>query len=207
MTPFHLEQNKIYFFVGDAYFAKSPEVTQINGLDVKSLEEFIWFRDRPTKCNGDVEFKNNVTFKNNITVQVRNNSVTQQLKFSMERYTPVKPGSYETRFVARWNKNFVSFLQGQVNGINLELVRDNYLSKTKNQTVSANLEFSEQVLFVEDVSTRSLKLGGEVNQINLESFIQTVFLNNEQLFEGMVRLETCRVTGKSTINKNREELK
>lgn len=88
-----------------------------------------------------------------------------------------------------------------MNGINLELLKNNYLSKTKNQTVSANMEFSDQVFFVEHISTRALKLGGEVNGINIEKFIKAVLLDDEQLFEDMVYLETCRVKGELTLRK------
>ncbi|XP_018568702.1 uncharacterized protein LOC108908983 [Anoplophora glabripennis] len=136
---------------GNAYFDKGPQVSQFNGFDVETLEDVIWFRDKPFKYNGYIKFKHSLTFNNNLTVS------------------------------------------GQINGLNLELIRDNYFSKTKNQTVTANMEFSEDVLFFETVSTPKLNLDGEINGINMQKFVETVLLNDDQLFERPVYLETCRV--------------
>lgn len=87
-------------------------------------------------------------------------------------------------------------MQEQVNGFNLDLIKDSYFSKTKNQTVIGNMEFLDQVLFLDNISTPSLNLNGEVNGINMDSFVKTVLLNDDQLFESVIYLENCRIAGK-----------
>lgn len=57
---------------------------------MKTLEEVMWFRDKPTKCNGYIQFKSNVTFKNNITVQVRMDIDINNAKFIINRYIFIK---------------------------------------------------------------------------------------------------------------------
>ncbi|KAJ8942440.1 hypothetical protein NQ314_010069, partial [Rhamnusium bicolor] len=155
------KQMKDLIVKGNGYFAKGPYTLEFNGHNVKNLQDTIWFKDKPTVLNGNIEF-NNVTFKDNVTVM------------------------------------------GLLNDVNLKLLFTNYFSKSKDQSVSAHMNFLDEVFFAGEVATPNIILGGEVNDINFNEFVKTILLHEPQLFENALYFENCivgSVQGDYLVNK------
>ncbi|CAG9762311.1 unnamed protein product [Ceutorhynchus assimilis] len=69
-----------------------------------------------------------------------------------------------------------------VDSINLDLLSENYLSKSKNQIISSSIAFSN-VTFL-NISTPSLKYMGPINGIVIEDILKRVLIQGEpQIFE------------------------
>lgn len=90
------------------------------------------------------------------------------------------------------NKNYI-FLQGLLNGINVDYLSSNYLSKTKDQKIFASLTFANTTVFLKDVTTSHMHVGNLINDIDLKDFLENVLMHRTQLFEDVVYFEEVTV--------------
>lgn len=77
----------------------------------------------------------------------------------------------------------------------MNLLYENYFSKSKDQNITAIFNFENELIFENNVSVPEISSNrGEINDLNLNEFVRTVLLNDfEQIFEIVVFLEDCQV--------------
>ncbi|KAF7271929.1 hypothetical protein GWI33_015227 [Rhynchophorus ferrugineus] len=79
-----------------------------------------------------------------------------------------------------------------IDGIKLNIISQNYLSKTRPQNITSNLSF-EHVTF-SNISSALLNITGPINGVALNGLLQTVLLQDvDQLFENPVYFENLQV--------------
>lgn len=77
----------------------------------------------------------------------------------------------------------------------IQLIAQTYFSKTREQNITAILEFDDMVTFQEDLYADKAIIT-EINGINLEEFVSTAILNEySQFFENTVYLNDCEIKG------------
>lgn len=76
-----------------------------------------------------------------------------------------------------------------MNNRNVTKLADTYFSKSKEQQISAFHIVSEEVLFGDDVASPELSIDGNVNGMNMDTFMKSVLLHRPQLFEDTVYFE------------------
>ncbi|CAG9856325.1 unnamed protein product [Phyllotreta striolata] len=76
-------------------------------------------------------------------------------------------------------------LRGLLNDCKVQYLSENYLSKTKDQSVEAELNFLDGAVFLRDVATTNLE-ARFVNEINVKEFPKTILMHRQQLFEDIV---------------------
>ncbi|RZC40837.1 uncharacterized protein BDFB_005868, partial [Asbolus verrucosus] len=95
-------------------------------------------------------------------------------------------------------------VQGFVDNVSLKLLSENYFSKSKNQNITATFTFQNDLIFESEVSVPEITLSGDVNDINLDTFVRTALLNDyDQVFETVLYLENCNIknlTGEFSVN-------
>ncbi|GJQ87584.1 hypothetical protein Trydic_g17425 [Trypoxylus dichotomus] len=92
--------------------------------------------------------------------------------------------------------NFQSNLkvEGLVDGINLTWLANNYFSKTKNQTITGHLDFTDGINFFDGISASEVLLTGLVSGLNFSKFLRSAIINDvEQIFEDTIELESCTI--------------
>ncbi|XP_017775972.1 PREDICTED: uncharacterized protein LOC108562216 isoform X2 [Nicrophorus vespilloides] len=86
------------------------------------------------------------------------------------------------------------FVRGYVNEVPLDWVKNNYLSKSRNQTVVAKLDFAEGIVFASDVIAPKCELKGSLSGIDLNSFFATAILQDQdQIFEEIPYIQTVYI--------------
>lgn len=137
-------------------FAKGPKVFRFNNHNVKNLMETLWFTDRAANITKTLHLKN-ATFAQPLSVDV---SFGNAVNFLLT----------------------VWLFQNLVDGVNLNLLAQNYLSKSKSQEVPASFTFSN-VTF-SNISTTRLITEAPINGLLIEDLLSTMLLQStDQVFE------------------------
>ncbi|XP_044255131.1 uncharacterized protein LOC123005441 [Tribolium madens] len=84
------------------------------------------------------------------------------------------------------------YVKGYVENISLNLLYENYFSKSKDQNITATFKFENDLIFENNVTVPEISLNGRLNNIDLDEFVKTALLNDyEQIFETVVFIEDC----------------
>ncbi|CAH1984441.1 unnamed protein product [Acanthoscelides obtectus] len=74
-------------------------------------------------------------------------------------------------------------INGLLNDVDLDLLPTKYMSKTKIQSIPANITFTDDIIFEDDVAAPNLIISGTVNEMDIGDLTKNVLLNRDQLFE------------------------
>lgn len=78
----------------------------------------------------------------------------------------------------------------------MDYLAKNYFSRTADQNISASLEFVD-VAFQNGVTAPKVNLTGNVNDLDLREFLETVLLDGmDQIFEQTPYLDECYIKSK-----------
>ncbi|KRT79229.1 hypothetical protein AMK59_8134, partial [Oryctes borbonicus] len=85
-------------------------------------------------------------------------------------------------------------VEGLIDNTSLEWLANNYFSKTKDQTITAHLDFTDGINFFQGVSASEMLLAGHVSSIDISEFLRTAILDDgEQIFENTIEVESCGI--------------
>ncbi|KAK5643847.1 hypothetical protein RI129_007692 [Pyrocoelia pectoralis] len=85
-------------------------------------------------------------------------------------------------------------VDGYVDDVKMQLIAQTYLSKSRDQNITATYTFEDNVLFQGGIFSPTAIVKGSVGGLNLGEFINIALLNNyEQVFENLLYLDHCQI--------------
>lgn len=91
-----------------------------------------------------------------------------------------------------------------MNDRNATKLSEKYFSKSKEQEISAFHIVSDDVVFEDDVASPELFIDGNINGMNMDTFMKSALLHRPQLFEDTVYFENIFIERKRTFLHNLE---
>ncbi|KAL3267313.1 hypothetical protein HHI36_011443 [Cryptolaemus montrouzieri] len=83
-----------------------------------------------------------------------------------------------------------TIVKGTVDGVNLGTLKNEYFSKTKDQTIDAEIHIANHATFSGNLISPKMSLEGTINGIKIPELLRTILLQDEdQVFEEVVYLE------------------
>lgn len=83
-----------------------------------------------------------------------------------------------------------------MNDKNVTQLAEKYFSKSKEQKISGFHIVSDMVVFRDDVASPELIIDGNINGLNMNTFMKSILLHRPQLFEDTVYFENIFIERK-----------
>ncbi|GLV35615.1 Anaphase Promoting Complex subunit 10, partial [Carabus blaptoides fortunei] len=163
----------------------------LSGINLTKLEQFI------NPSSNEIEnlfVHGNITFLGDTNLNYLNEHALKDIlenawftdrKTDFKGYVSFENVIFEDEVIA----------DGYVDDVNLDWLAKNYFSKTKNQSISAKLDFTDGVIFGKDITAEKGIISGSVSGIKIEDFNASVLQNGDQIFNFDIEFDDIEVKG------------